>query len=179
MASSSPLPAKRCSKEVLPRRKFTPEEDSQLRVLVDKIGTKTWDEIAQFLPDRTARQCRDRYQNYLVGSLVTRPWTPEEDALLIEKFHQMGPKWVAIGKLLSGRSGNNVKNRWYKHLCKLAVPALGQVHQRPPAEPNPTGQNPTGITEVDWATLFIAPDPAPDNAGADWYTGFAIDGRLF
>jgi hypothetical protein len=175
MASPSPLSAKRCSKEVLPRRKFTADEDNQLRVLVDKIGTKTWDEIAQFLPDRTARQCRDRYQNYLVGSLVTRAWTPEEDALLVEKFHQMGPKWVAIGKLLSGRSGNNVKNRWYKHICKVAVPALGfnPMFYRPQA---PTEQKPTAITETDWTTLFVAPEPAPDSAGPDW---FAIGDPLF
>jgi hypothetical protein len=118
------------------RRKFTPEEDLQLRSLVERLGTKSWDEIAQYLPDRSARQCRNRYKNYLLDSLMTDPWTPEEDAILIRKFHQIGPKWVEIGKLLSGRSGNNVKNRWYKHLCKSDIGNLvGLGEARPPPPP--------------------------------------------
>jgi hypothetical protein len=101
------------------RRKFTPDEDQQLRRLVEDLGTKSWDEIAGFLPDRNGRQCRDRYRNYLLKGLITEPWTPKEDATLISQYHLIGPKWVEIGKMLSGRSGNNVKNRWHKHLCRL------------------------------------------------------------
>jgi hypothetical protein len=96
-----------------------PDEDVQLRNLVEKLGPKGWDEIARYMPQRTARQCRDRYKNYLLENLVTDPWTPEEDAIVVQQFHQIGPKWVRIGKMLSGRSGNNVKNRWHKHLCRL------------------------------------------------------------
>jgi hypothetical protein len=110
------------SKQTLPRRKFTLEEDMKLRTLVESLGTKSWEEIARFIPERSARQCRDRYKNYLLESLVTEPWTPEEDALVVQKYHQIGPMWVEIGKMLSGRSGNNVKNRWHKHLCKLDEP---------------------------------------------------------
>jgi hypothetical protein len=133
-----------------PRRKFTPEEDIQLRSLVERLGTKHWEKISRLLPDRTARQCRNRYKNYLLDSLVTNPWTPEEDALLIEKFHQIGPKWVEIGKVISGRSGNNVKNRWYKHLCKSDIGGR-------PKEGEREGMNlaeAIGWNESEWSDLF-------------------------
>jgi hypothetical protein len=118
MASRSPS-SPGAAPSSAPRRKFMPDEDVQLRNLAENLGTKSWEEIARFMPDRTARQCRDRYKNYLTGDLVTDPWTPEEDALVVRQFDEIGPKWVRIGKMLSGRSGNNVKNRWHKHLCRM------------------------------------------------------------
>jgi hypothetical protein len=101
------------------KRKFSSAEDAELRSLVDKHGTKNWEEIAVFMPGRTSRQCRDRYNNYLLDSLVATPWTPEEDAIIVERFRRIGPKWVTIARLLKGRSGNHVKNRWHRHLCHL------------------------------------------------------------
>jgi hypothetical protein len=101
-----------------PRRKFTADEDHQVRSLVERLGPINWEAIASFIPGRSARQCRNRYQNYLHGSLIHNPWTPEEESVLTEKHHQIGPKWAQIGRILNGRSGNDVKNRWYKHLCK-------------------------------------------------------------
>jgi hypothetical protein len=107
------------SQSGLLRRKFSAQEDQKLRNLVDTMGTKSWEAIAKFMGDRTARQCRDRFKNYLLDHLITEPWTPEEDAIVIQQFQLIGPKWADIGKLLSGRSGNNVKNRWHKHLHRL------------------------------------------------------------
>jgi hypothetical protein len=105
------------SRQPVQKRKFSSAEDAQLRELVEQHGTKNWDEIATLMPGRTSRQCRDRYNNYLLDSLVTAPWTPEEDAIIVDRFRRIGPKWVTIAKLLNGRSGNHVKNRWHRHLC--------------------------------------------------------------
>jgi hypothetical protein len=123
------------------RCKFLVEEDLKLRSLVDALGTRSWTRIGCFMPGRTARQCRDRYNNYLADSLFIRPWTPREDAILLERYRAIGPKWVEISKLLKGRSGNCVKNRWYKHLKKghdrmphVATAATGSASD-PPTEP--------------------------------------------
>jgi hypothetical protein len=157
------------------RRKFTPEEDMQMRSLVERLGTKSWEEISRFLPDRSARQCRDRYKNYLVDSLMTTPWTPEEDALVIAKFHQIGPKWVEIGKLLSGRSGNNVKNRWHKHLVKLDIGA-------PPCRPEPKRSLDLAVgigwTETDWRQLLATGEDSVQVASS-WSRGFSLGDPLF
>jgi hypothetical protein len=93
------------------------------------------------MPNRTARQCRDRYKNYLLDSLVCDAWAPGEDAIIVEKFREIGPKWVEIAKYLNGRSGNHVKNRWHKHLSKLSAPVPvrdAQIHfPPPPVAPQP------------------------------------------
>jgi hypothetical protein len=73
------------------------------------------------MPTRTARQCRDRYSNYLVENLSIDPWSSAEDAVILEKFRELGPRWVQIAKYVTGRSGNQVKNRWHKHLAKRRV----------------------------------------------------------
>ncbi|EAX98723.1 Myb-like DNA-binding domain containing protein [Trichomonas vaginalis G3] len=100
------------------RKRFTKQEDQLIQYLYEKKGIKSWVEIGRRVPGRTARQCRDRYKNYLFKGLVKRPWTPEEDQLIIAKYKIFGAHWVKISQFLNGRSGNNVKNRWHKYLCK-------------------------------------------------------------
>lgn len=95
------------------RTKFCPEEDRRLRELVDQYGTNDWAKIALALGGRTARQCRERYKNFLQPSLVNGPWTPEEDELLIRLYHHYGPNWVAMHRIhFPTRSNNNIKNHW-------------------------------------------------------------------
>lgn len=100
------------------RRKFTAQEDIALKYYTDEMGTHNWQEIAKHMPNRTAKQCRDRYNNYLIDNHITGPWTQAEDYLILTKYLEIGAKWVEISKFVSGRSGNDVKNRWYKHLAK-------------------------------------------------------------
>jgi hypothetical protein len=164
------------------RRKFTPEEDLQLRSLVERLGTKSWEEIAQFIQDRSARQCRDRYKNYLLDSLITNPWTPEEDEVLIEKFHQIGPKWVEIGKLLSGRSGNNVKNRWHKHLCKMDIGPPPFVPKPPPTRAALEASEHKVLSlfsEGEWNQIFEPSEQNGLGAGSSWSSGFSVGDPLF
>jgi hypothetical protein len=140
------------------RHKFSPDEDHHLRSLVQQLGAKSWEAIAAFMPDRTARQCRDRYKNYLLSSLVSDAWTPEEDQLILEKFREIGPKWVEISKLLTGRSGNHVKNRWHKHLS------------RPPPDPDPVAFPSVQPAETENRKMFalISPQlPRPGIAESD------------
>ncbi|OHT16621.1 Myb-like DNA-binding domain containing protein [Tritrichomonas foetus] len=101
------------------RRNFTKEEDQWLNYLVEKFGTKNWNQIAEFMPMRNARQCKERFLSYLSPSINLNPWTAEEDALLIKMYNEYGPKWVKISKSFDGRSDNNLKNRWYTHLKKI------------------------------------------------------------
>ena len=86
------------------RRKFTPEEDQQLRLLVEENGAHKWDYIAASMPGRTGRQCRDRYQNYLCPGISRDEWTQEEERLLLEKHAEYGPQWAKISKFFQGRT---------------------------------------------------------------------------
>ena len=100
------------------RNKFTVDEDNLLKFLVEEKKITRWCEVSKFLPGRTTKQCRDRYSNYLSPSITNLPWTQEEDQLLREKVDEFGKKWVYISQFFDGRSGNNLKNRWHKVLCK-------------------------------------------------------------
>ncbi|EAY01940.1 Myb-like DNA-binding domain containing protein [Trichomonas vaginalis G3] len=99
-------------------QRFTSEEDEILRSIVSQHSKLSWKEIAKNLPGRTASQCRDRYNQYLYTEVVAKPWTVDEDKLIIEKYMQYGPHWVQIAKFLPGRSGVNIKNRWNSALKK-------------------------------------------------------------
>jgi hypothetical protein len=141
------------------RHKFSPEEDDSLRRLVDQFGTHAWEAIRLHLPGRTAKQCRDRYENYLLETLVSHPWSPAEDALLCQKYREIGPHWVQIANFLPGRSGNTVKNRWHKHLAtqSFPIPGRGQMPAQKPNEPDKPVINlceAIGVKECDLAALF-------------------------
>ena len=67
-------------------KRFTKEEDALLKELAKDKKNRTWKEIATFLPGRTACQCRDRYNQYLFKEVVSKPWTSEEDEVIVEKY---------------------------------------------------------------------------------------------
>jgi hypothetical protein len=99
-------------KKTAVRRKFSHEEDAALKALVEKNGTGNWGLIAGYLKGRTARQCRERWRNYLAPGISTEPWSPEDDQLLSEKHKELGSQWSKIAKFFPNRTDVNVKNRW-------------------------------------------------------------------
>ncbi|RLN92011.1 hypothetical protein BBJ28_00022530, partial [Nothophytophthora sp. Chile5] len=68
------------------------EEDSTLEQMVLQ-GCHSWGEVAAHIPGRT-------------------PFTPEEDALILEGFEKMGNRWTQIAELLPGRTEDAVKLQW-------------------------------------------------------------------
>ena len=98
------------------RKLFSAEEDQLLTRIMYEQPFTTWIAVAAQIPGRSARQCRDRWANYLSPENKNGPWSVEEDKLLAKKFQEIGPQWTVIAKFFDGRSENNVKNRWYTHL---------------------------------------------------------------
>ena len=106
------------NQQVCPRTLFKKEEEEKIKKLVKIFGTRHWDLVAQFMEGRTAKQCRDRYSNYLIPGFFQGEWSKEEDQLLIQLYKEHGPKWSTIKKSFHNRSANNIKNRWYYFLHK-------------------------------------------------------------
>jgi hypothetical protein len=118
---------------------------------------------------------------------MTDPWTPEEDSIVIQQYHRIGPKWVEIGKMLNGRSGNNVKNRWHKHLCRLGAAIQGiapAIVEAPPSPAMPPVERPPDTTPVQSQTLnlteFFLPTLEPVfSVDPAWNGGFSFEDSLF
>ena len=97
--------------------RWTPEENERVRCLIGKFG-ENWTVIAKALDNRTGKQVRDRYNNFLRSDILTTRFTPQEDALLSQLYEELGNRWVQIAERMPGRTECQVKNRYYGHLKK-------------------------------------------------------------
>jgi len=94
---------------------WSKEEDAIVLDFVHKSGgvqCVKWSAVANQVEGRLGKQVRERWYNHLDPMLNKGPWTPEEDALLLQLQAAMGNRWCEIAKNISGRSENAVKNRW-------------------------------------------------------------------
>jgi hypothetical protein len=131
-----------------PHAKFTASEDTQLRSLVGLFGYQDWYTISLRMPGRSARQCKERWLNYLKPTLNTAAWTLEEDTLLLEKQRECGSRWTQITKFFPNRTDGMVKNRFnqlqrretrVREVQLQHIPiALLLMHGLMPATPKPT-----------------------------------------
>lgn len=87
------------------------EEDQVLEYLVTQ-GCNNWGQIAERIPGRTPKQCRERWKNHLDPAINKGPYTEEEDAVILSAQARLGNKWSQIATLLKGRTEDSVKIRW-------------------------------------------------------------------
>lgn len=109
------------------RRPFTVEEDAKLMEIMNSNNFVNWETVAQKMGDRSSRQCRERWVNYLSPEIRTDPWSDIEDRLLIQKMNELGRCWSTIGQFFNGRSENDIKNRWYSHLRYRSIERNGVI----------------------------------------------------
>lgn len=102
------------------------EEDEKIISLVAELGAKQWSKIAQQLPGRIGKQCRERWYNHLNPEIKREDWSEEEDLLLIRKHQECGNKWADIAKNFVGRTDNAIKNHWNSTLKRRVEEAYAK-----------------------------------------------------
>lgn len=99
-------------------KRWTAEDDQALITAMTTHARKSprqhkitdWHKICKGLP-RSAKQCRERWVNYLSDEVRRTPFSEEEDESLLTLYGHHGKKWSVIANLLGERTGQQVKRR--------------------------------------------------------------------
>lgn len=62
-------------------------------------------------------RCKDRARISVAGL----QWTEEEDKRLFEAYKEFGCRWSEIGRMFGSKSANQLKNRFYSTLRRVAI----------------------------------------------------------
>jgi hypothetical protein len=124
------------------RGSWTGQEDKLILTWVMQYGPQKWANLADLLPGRIAKQCRERWYNHLDPNIKRSTWTPIEDQIIIDTIQKIGTKWADIARLLPGRTDNAVKNRWNSTLRRRA-------NHQPENPPNllPASDKPSSVLQ--------------------------------
>jgi hypothetical protein len=139
-----------------PKAKWTADEDEILVGLVQVHGAQRWNVLADSLPGRTGKQCRERWLIKLSPECVSALWTLEEDQTLLQLQAEYGNTWSKFRTLLPGRSIVSIKNRWtslkrrgleiLSAIPQIASPVQTPIPYRAPTPPDPAWAEDLDVT---------------------------------
>ncbi|KAI1075861.1 hypothetical protein F5B20DRAFT_558206 [Whalleya microplaca] len=91
---------------------WMPEEDDKLRRAVQMHGTR-WTKVSEAVGSRNGDQCWKRWHDKLDPRIDHSPWSPDEDAVLLQRVERIGRNWrEIINTHFPNRTALSAKNRF-------------------------------------------------------------------
>lgn len=96
---------------------WSTEEDNVIIHTITSSSDQTftkWSKLSKQLPNRTGKQIRDHWMNYLNPAIIHGPFSREDDLFLWSGVKRYKKKWVQLAEVVfkGTRSENQIKNRW-------------------------------------------------------------------
>lgn len=98
---------------------WTAREDDLLRKAIARHGSKNWKLVVAMLDGRTAKQCRQRWNNHINPAINKNPWSKEEDITILDSMTRHGFSWTRIAEKLPGRTPSAIANHFHQALKRL------------------------------------------------------------
>mmetsp|Transcript_19825 Transcript_19825/g.34036 ORF Transcript_19825/g.34036 Transcript_19825/m.34036 type:complete len:436 (+) Transcript_19825:218-1525(+) len=94
---------------------WTKEEDEKLATIVENYGAKRWELLARtYMPHRNGMQLRSRWTYVINRKDSRRPFTSDEDLLILKEYQEHPGSWSYIARMLYNRTDQEVKHRFRK-----------------------------------------------------------------
>lgn len=90
-------------------------EDEVLKAGIAKYGLNQWGRVSTLLNNKTAKQCKSRWKEYLDPTLKKGEWSREEDEKLLSMAKMMPEQWRSIAEIV-GRTATGCLERYQKLL---------------------------------------------------------------
>lgn len=108
------MKGKRIERKQGAQPKFSESNDKKLMQFVKTYGTDSWEKIAKLFRNKSPKQCRDRWENYVNPDISKAPWSEEEDNLALKLYSEYGPKWTMVKQHFEKRTANDIRFRVLK-----------------------------------------------------------------
>jgi hypothetical protein len=108
---------------------WTNTEDEILKAGMQKYGMNNWERVASLIDTHSARECKDRWYQFLDPTINKGEWSRAEEEKLVE-YHDLFPEqWAVIASQIERRTAWQCEQHYEALLQRVQAAGNGDVRQ--------------------------------------------------